>query len=173
VNTSGSRWRWKSVGNASLGIPDSVLSQFQLADQIKKTFFQGGGQSPAVSFGLKPVYLDANVQSFLLDLEGQLFKYRHGPARVQQARWPANDSTSQVRIVFEDASGSRVSRSREGPWAWFRILDQADLESLSSDRLRATFEISGRKASWEIHASSVVNPFAIRQLQKFRCPGSL
>jgi len=173
VDSSRSSWRWKPVGNATLGIPDEVLRQFQRADQIKKTFFQEGGTNPSVSFGLKPVYLDANVQSFLLDLDGQMFKYRHGPARLQQARWPAADSTSQVRIIFEDASGSRVTRSREGPWAWFRILDQAELESLTSDKIRATFEVSGRKATWEIHASSVINPFMIKQLQNFRCPGSL
>lgn len=173
VDQSRSTWRWKPVGNATLGIPDSVLRQFQRADMIKKTFFQDGGTSPSVSFGLKPVYLDANVQSFLLDLEGEKFRYRHGPARVQQAHWPAQDSTSQVRIVFEDASGSQITRSREGPWAWFRLLDQADLESVSSDRIRVTFTVSGRKSTWEIHASSVVNPFNISELQKFRCPGNL
>jgi type VI secretion system protein ImpL len=173
VNSSGGKWRWKTVGNASLGIPDSVLRQFQRAELIKNTFFQAGGPGPSVSFGLKPVYLDANVQSFLLDLEGQKFKYRHGPARVQRAKWPADDSTSQVRVIFEDASGSRLTRSKEGPWAWFRLLDQAELESASSDRLRATFKVSGRTATWEISASSVVNPFKVQELQKFRCPGKL
>ena len=161
------------MGNATLGISNEVLRQFQRADLIKKTFFQDGGPNPSVSFSLKPVYLDANVQSFLLDLEGQMFRYRHGPARLQQARWPAPNSTSQVRIIFEDTGGARVTRTREGPWAWFRILDQAQLESITSDKIRATFDVSGRKSTWEIHASSVVNPFMITQLQKFRCPGSL
>jgi type VI secretion system protein ImpL len=173
VDESRSTWRWKPVGNATLGIPDSILRQFQRADEIKKTFFQAGGNLPSVSFGLKPVYLDANVKSFLLDLEGQKFIYRHGPTRLQQANWPAQDSTSQVRIVFEDASGSQLTRSRDGPWAWFRMLDQAKLESVSSDKIRVTFDVSGRKSTWDIHASSVVNPFRVSQLQNFRCPGSL
>jgi len=173
VNMSGGRWRWKPVGNTSLGMPNSVLLQFQRAALIKNTFFQAGGQTPSVSFGLKPVYLDANVPSFLLDLEGQKFKYRHGPARVTQAQWPGPDSTGQVRIVFEDTSGARVTSTKEGPWAWFRLLDQAELKSVSADRITATFKSSGRKASWEIRASSVVNPFMMKQLQQFRCPGSL
>lgn len=173
VDASHSSWRWKPVGNATLGISKGVLRQFQRADLIKKTFFQDGGSNPSVSFGLKPVYLDANVQSFQLDLEGQLFRYRHGPARLQQARWPAPDSTSQVRIIFEDTGGAQVTRTREGPWAWFRILDQAQLESITSDKIRVTFDVSGRKSTWEIQARSVVNPFMIKQLQNFRCPGSL
>jgi type VI secretion system protein ImpL len=173
VNTAGSSWRWKPVGNVSLGIPNSVLRQFQRAAQIRDTFFQGGGPVPSVTFGLKPVYLDANVATFMLDLEGQRFRYRHGPARVTQATWPNPDSTGQVRVVFEDSSGARVTVSKEGPWAWFRMLDKSELKSLSADRILATFESRGRKATWEIRASSVVNPFNMKQLQEFRCPGRL
>ena len=173
VNTSGANWRWKPVGNTTLGIPTSALRQFQRAALIRDTFFQSGGATPAVSFGLKPIYLDANVKTFKLDLEGQKFQYRHGPARVQRAQWPGPDGTGQVRIVFEDGSGARLSTSKEGPWAWFRMLDNADLKATSSDRLIATFKSSGRKSSWEIRADSVVNPFMMKQLEQFRCPGRL
>ena len=128
---------------------------------------------PSVGFGLKPIYLDANVQTFKLDLQGQKFQYRYGPTRVQRAQWPGPDSTGEVRFVFEDGSGMRLSSSREGPWAWFRILDKADLNATASDRLVATFKSAGRKSSWEIRADSVVNPFMIEQLEQFRCPGSL
>jgi type VI secretion system protein ImpL len=173
VNTAGGSWRWKPVGNVSLGIPNSRLRAFQRAALIRDTFFSSGGNQPSVSFGLKPVYLDANVSTFLLDLEGQKFRYRHGPTRTTQATWPNPDSTGQVRIVFEDSSGARVTISKEGPWAWFRMLDRSELKSLSADRIRATFESRGRKATWEIRASSVVNPFMMQALHEFRCPGSL
>jgi type VI secretion system protein ImpL len=173
VNTSGGTWRWKPVGNTTLGIPTSVLRQFQRAALIRDTFFRGGGAMPSVGFGLKPIYLDANVRTFKLDLQGQKFQYRHGPTRVQRAQWPGPDSTGQVRFVFEDGSGMRLSSSKEGPWAWFRILDNADLNATASDRLVATFKSAGRKSSWEIRADSVVNPFMMEQLAKFRCPGSL
>jgi type VI secretion system protein ImpL len=173
VNTSSSTWRWKPVGNASLGIPNSVLGQFQRAALIRDTFFAEGGKTPSVNFGLKPVYLDANVSDFTLDLDGQKYRYRHGPARVQRAQWPGPDSTGKVRIVFEDNSGARVAVSKEGPWAWFRMLDRSDLKSIAADRLQATFKASGRKASWEIRANSVVNPFMMKELQQFRCPGRL
>ncbi|MEE9491889.1 MAG: type VI secretion system membrane subunit TssM [Gammaproteobacteria bacterium] len=173
VNQSGSSWRWQAIGNTTLGISNSVLRQFQRAAQIRDAFFQSGGASPLVSFGLKPVYLDANVRSFRLDLEGQEFRYRHGPARVTRAQWPGPDSTGQVRIDFEDDSGARLSRTKEGPWAWFRLLDEADLQAQSSDRMIASFTSKNRKSSWEIQADSVINPFMMQQLQQFRCPGRL
>jgi type VI secretion system protein ImpL len=173
VDQSRGTWRWKPVGNATLGISNATLRQFQRAALIRDTFFQAGGATPSVSFGLKPVYLDANVKSFRLDLEGQQFRYRHGPTRVQRAQWPNPDGTGQVRIQFEDDSGARLSSTTDGPWAWFRILDQAQLKSTSADRFIATFVKSGRKSSWEIRADSVVNPFMMKQLQQFRCTGNL
>ncbi len=173
VDQSRGTWRWKPVGNATLGLSNAALRQFQRAALIRDTFFQAGGKTPSVSFALKPVYLDANVKSFRLDLEGQQFRYRHGPTRVQQAQWPNPGGTGQVRIQFEDDSGARLSSTIDGPWAWFRILDQARLESTSADRFIATFVKSGRKSSWEIRADSVVNPFMMIQLQQFRCTGNL
>ena len=173
VNTSRGRWRWKKVGGASLGIPDSVLRQFERAREIRDTFFQGGGQTPSLSFGLKPVYLDANVQTFMLDLDGQIFRYRHGPTRILPAQWPSADSTGQVRIIFEDDSGARLTRSKEGPWAWFHILDQAEVVSKTRDKLNVNFDVSGRKATWEISATSVINAYLVKELQKFRCPERL
>jgi type VI secretion system protein ImpL len=53
------------------------------------------------------------------------------------------------------------------------MLDRSDLKSIAADRLQATFKASGRKASWEIRANSVVNPFMMKELQQFRCPGRL
>ncbi len=169
VNTSSRPWRWRS---RRLEIPDAVLAQFQRAALIKETFFQEGGKKTSVKFGLKPVFLDAEVSQFLIDLEGQKFTYRHGPHRVRNARWPG-PSPGQVRVVFKASDGSQPSLTADGPWAWFRILDQSQVESVTSDRLLATFERGGYQARYEIRASSVVNPFTVKELQRFRCPPGL
>lgn len=171
VDTSSRHWKWKS--SASLGISDSVLRQFQRAALIKETFFQDGGQTPTVRFALKPVYLDAPIIKFMLDIDGQQFVYRHGPTRVSNGQWPGPDGSSQVRVVFEHSSGARSTAKKDGPWALFRILDAAVIEPLSADRFIASFNVDGRKAKYEIRASSVRNPFSMGELQRFRCPESL
>ena len=38
---------------------------------------------------------------------------------------------------------------------------------------RATFDIDGRKAVFEVTASSVRNPFRLRELHDFQCPMGL
>ncbi|RCX31137.1 type VI secretion system membrane subunit TssM [Thioalbus denitrificans] len=175
VDTSGSQWSWRAAaGGSRLGISNAVLQQFQNAAAIRDAFFPAGGQTPAVSFTLVPQGLDAGVSRFLLDLEGQLADYRHGPTRQVRLTWPAANSTGQVRLVFEDTAGNRPGVTETGPWAWFRVLDKATVEPTAvRDRFKVTFSLGGHSASYELQASSVRNPFKLDALEAFRCPERL
>jgi type VI secretion system protein ImpL len=42
-----------------------------------------------------------------------------------------------------------------------------------SERLRVTFDLDGRKAVFEVTASSVRNPLRLRELADFGCPQGL
>ena len=170
VDTSKSTWRWNSEDVDSGGLSSAALQQMQRAAAIRQAFFQDGGQTPSVHFALKPVFLDAQVTRFMLDLEGQRFEYRHGPAVMSDAHWPGTGGSGMVRIVFDDKDGAQSSIRKEGPWAWFRILEQAEKQVISSDRFIVTFDADGRKAKYEIRANSVINPFVMQELQQFQCP---
>ena len=85
----------------------------------------------------------------------------------------AFEDQGDVRVVFKTMDGSQPSLSGDGPWAWFRILDRSEVERVTSDRLVVTFAVAGHQARYEIRASSVVNPFMMKQLQQFRCPEGL
>jgi type VI secretion system protein ImpL len=170
ADTSQRTWQWHADGKDDAGFSHQALRQMQYAATIREAFFQDGGRTPGVHFALKPVYLDAEVTRFLLDIGGQRFVYRHGPAVSADAQWPGSGRSDHVRIVFDTTDGTQSNISREGPWAWFRILDQADIHVTSPDRFIATFEADGHIAKYEVRASSVVNPFMLEDLQRFRCP---
>lgn len=172
IDTSREPWQWRPKGVA-LGVPDDVLRQFQRAEKIRKAFFQADGQIPSIRFDLKPLSLDAQAYEFVIELDGQRFRYRHGPALAKSARWPQPESPGLVRMELEDTGGQKHHVVREGPWAWFRALDESTLQVVAPDRLKATFEVGGRTATYEIQASSVVNPFSMGELQSFRCPESM
>jgi type VI secretion system protein ImpL len=133
-------------------------------------FFQDAGPVPRIHFKIKPVFLDAQVKRVILDLEGKQYAYAHGPQVIEDAQWPVPGGNSKVRIEFQGFDDTKTSSSEDGPWAWFRILDQADKQKISADVFIATFEIDGRKAQYEIRASSVVNPFFMQDLENFQCP---
>ena len=68
----------------------------------------------------------------------------------------------------------RPPASVVGPWAWLRMLDKAQVEPTAhGERYKVTFDLDGRKASLEMSASSVVNPFKRSTLEQFRCPERL
>jgi type VI secretion system protein ImpL len=172
VDIGNKPWRWRrTAANADLGISDGVLAQFERAADIRDSFFLGA--QPKVNFELKPVELDPNATSVLLEIEGQQLEYAHGPIQPQGMGWPG--AGGRVRVAFQPAqSGVDNSVSREGPWAFFRLLDAAHIQrSNLTDRFNVTFTAGGRYATFELRAGSVLNPFSLPALRSFRCPSSL
>jgi type VI secretion system protein ImpL len=168
------RWRLRTVDGRSLGLSSEALAQIQRAVRIKEMFFQEGGQQPVVQFSLKPVYLDAGVKRFLLEMHGQQLSYQHGPARTMKVEWPGLEDSNRVRVIFERFGAGSFSIIKDGPWAWFKLLDDSTLDRLrSADQVLVTFSTAGLKARYQIQASSVTNPFTKRELAKFRCPQRL
>jgi type VI secretion system protein ImpL len=62
----------------------------------------------------------------------------------------------------------------DGPWALFRLFERVKIDPTSApERFRATFDVDGRKAIFEVTTSSVRNPFRLRELNEFACPAGL
>lgn len=175
VDVSQTPWRWTGPGGAGEGISQLALLAFQHAAAIRKAFF-GANQVPAVSFELKPITMDAEASQFLLDLGGQQITYNFDPAKSSVMKWPSPDNIGQVRIRFEPPSESGPPGvTEEGPWAWFRVLDRANLtrSTRSPEVFNVTFQVGNHYATYELRASSAFNPFSLKELQKFRCPERL
>jgi type VI secretion system protein ImpL len=170
VEKGGSVWRWNNRGEATGSISSAALKQFQLADTIKNTFFRMGSQSPSVSFKLKPISMSPDIMQFVLDVDGQLLTYDHGPVRPVSMKWPGPNSSGQVRIQFLPPLEGYSGLSEEGPWALFRVFDKARITRTPNPAIFIlTFTIQEREAKFELRASSAVNPFQLSDLQSFRC----
>ncbi len=175
VDTSASNWRWQPGAAERLGIGAGVLQTFQRAAAIRDAFFRSGGTQPTVRFELKPVAMDAAISQFLLDLDGQQLSYDHGPSRPVAMQWPSPNSLGMVRLsVTPPTSSGRSGLTLEGPWAWFRLLEQSDLTQGSSpDRFTLRLRVDNASLSCELRASSAFNPFKSRVLTGFSLPERL
>jgi type VI secretion system protein ImpL len=171
VDTSTRTWSFKKVQEQSLGGPGN-LAQFQRAATIRDVFFRSGG---TVRLDFKPLEMDPAITQFTLDVDGQLVKYAHGPQLAQSIQWPGSKGGISTRIQITPPAPSGASGlSTEGPWALFRLFDKARVEGLGApEKFKVTFDVEGRQASFEVTASSVQNPFRLRELSEFRCPGGL
>jgi type VI secretion system protein ImpL len=92
VDTTRTPWRWREGAPAG---SESMLKQFQAVERIREVFFRAGSQTPAVRFNLAPSSLDASVARFTMDVDGQLFEYRHGPQQSRSMVWPGNNGVDR------------------------------------------------------------------------------
>jgi type VI secretion system protein ImpL len=167
VDTSRTPWQWRE-GAAAIGGSPAMLRQFQQAQRIREVYFKPGTQVPEARFNLTPGSLDVAVTRFGLDLDGQRFEYRHGPQQSSPLTWPGG-AVGQVAITFEERSGGSPNVVKQGPWAWFRMLDQAQVNRASDTRLGVTFTAGGHSMQVTLDAASIRNPFTRDELAGFRC----
>jgi type VI secretion system protein ImpL len=167
-------WRWQRADVAELGISSASLIHFQRAAAIRDAFFPAGSKEPGIGFELAPLSLDGDSAQVLLDVNNQTMMYAHGPIKSVRMKWPGDDA-QQVRLAFSPAGGGQpASITKTGAWAWFRLIDEAAVQKPGlADRFEITLSAAGHRASFELRANSVVNPFALRELGEFRCPETL
>jgi len=175
VDTSAATWRWQPGAAQRLGITPGVLQTFQRAASIRDAYFRAGGTQPVVRFELKPVAMDSSITQFNLDLDGQQLSYDHGPSRPTALQWPNPNSVGVVRLAIEPpAASGRSGMTLDGPWAWFRLLEQSDLSSAGSpDRFTLRLRVDGASISYELRANSAFNPFNNRLVAGFNLPERL
>jgi type VI secretion system protein ImpL len=167
-------WLWKKVNDAELGISEQVLIQFQYAAEIRAAFFPNGN-APEVGFSITPQAFDTeNAKRVTLSIEGKEIVFSSGDDQPDPVgvKWPGEAGFAQ--IVFEPEAKNIENRLRkEGPWAWFRLLDAAEVRGTNnSDEKRLIFNVGGRVAVYTMRSDSALNPFALAALAKFSCPKS-
>jgi type VI secretion system protein ImpL len=172
IDTTVRPWRARQLGQAVLDLPNRTLEQFQRAQTIRNALF-AGGPAMALRLEFKPVEMDTTITQFILDVDGQLVKYNHGPQIPVTVQWPGPRGSMQVRLQLSPPIAGRSSgQVFEGPWALFKMLDGAKIESANQpEKFLLTFDIDGRKARFEVLANSVENPFRLEALANFQCPG--
>ncbi|WP_084190926.1 type VI secretion system membrane subunit TssM [Methylomarinum vadi] len=174
VEKGGKNWRWNSRGEGGGGISYGALKQFQRADNIKNIFFRMGKQAPTVSFKLKPISMSPSIVQFVMDVDGQVLTYAHGPLRPVAMKWPGPNNSGQVRVQLLPPLQGYSGLSKDGPWALFRVFDEAHIARTSNPAIFImTFNIQGREVKLELQANSAVNPFQLNDLQSFQCLSNL
>jgi len=172
VDTRARPWAWRPVNDTDLGISPAILQQFQYAAEIRDAFFAGGNQ-PTIRFQITPEALDPKAKEVTLVIDGQNINFRHNQAPQPFAiTWPG--SVGVANVTFQPPQqGAGNQLGRDGPWAWFRLLNAAEIRATNvSDRTRLIFNVGGQIAIFQLQSGSVLNPFALKALSEFRCPKS-
>lgn len=175
VDTSAKPWAYRAVDADGRRDAGESLPQFQRAQSIREAFFRDGGRQFGVRLDLRLLELDPGVAEFVLDVDGQLLKFRPGAAAPQALQWPGPGGAGRVRLqVLPSAGGGGPGHVFQGPWALFRLLDRVRVEpGASPERAQLVFDVEGRKARFEVRSPTALNPLLRRELEQFQCPTRL
>ncbi|WP_296187476.1 type VI secretion system membrane subunit TssM [Pseudomonas sp. UBA1879] len=172
VDMSGSQWRWRSTGSAPMNISQDVLNQFQRGAKLRDMFFVAGARQPSLRFDLKPVSADPALTKVELDVAGQPVTFEAGSSpSFSSLVLPSGKGSDLVQLHVTPSSGNGLSS--DGPWAWLHLLDQGTLSGGQGERFQLAFNVDGHRVSYELRASSVINPFSRNSFEQFRCPTRL
>jgi type VI secretion system protein ImpL len=168
VSRARSPWTWltdSSGAPVGSGIP---LAKFEAAERIRQIFFRGASPKFEISFRVTPLSLEPRESSasFALEIDGQRIPYQFGPERPYPVTWPG-PKPGQATATFSQSGGPNAAF--DGPWAWFRLIDSAQLTRQGDERYLLIIKRGTREAQLRIEADSVLNPFEGNDLQRFRC----
>ncbi len=180
VDTSSPTWR--PLGQDGTTPPlsaDGVLA-LQKAQRVRDMLFAGGAR-PQVVFDLMPLSADAGTKQATLDLDGTVISYTASAtataSRSTRLTWPGATGMANARQVFDPSPTSGpASIEARGPWALFRLLQQANVTRAGAGEVyHVAFQLGDRRVTYELRAASAQNPFApgiagLGVLRGFTCP---
>jgi type VI secretion system protein ImpL len=171
VDTSKKPWAFRANVDGSAAGGSSSLAAFQNAAAIRDAFFRGGGRTPQFHASIRVMELDPAIKEITLDVGGQSLKQVRGEAdRSKNFVWPPPDGSTQVRLLGDAGQALRF----DGPWALHHLFDQARVTpGATPERFTAVLNVGGHPVTLEVVAGSVQNPFRLRELEAFNCPGRL
>ncbi|UYG07262.1 type VI secretion system membrane subunit TssM [Halomonas sp. M4R1S46] len=152
-----------------------VMEAMQRAERIREAYLNRDGVLD-VAFSLEPLSLSADKRRGVISVDGQLIDYAHGVSRRVPMIWPnglRDSNESRVTLVPSEVNRSPRSLSRDGPWAWFRLLDEAQLTGAGERELELRFQIDGGSMRYRLTAEGPRNPFTRSLVAGFSLPTAL
>ncbi|MGP9807551.1 type VI secretion system membrane subunit TssM [Halomonas sp. AOP12-C2-37] len=154
---------------------DSLHTAVQQAEQIRRAYFSRDGALD-VEFALEPVSLSPDKRRSVISVDGQLIEYAHSASQRVSMIWPntlRGGNESRVTMVPSEINRSPRSVTQDGAWAWFRLLEQADITSVSERELELRFNVDGGSMRYRLFANGSANPFTRPLAAGFQLPAAL
>jgi len=174
IDTTKTPWKWQAPLGQTIGVPDSMLVQFEKAINIRDKYFPNGSQQPKLKFSIKPKALDSQSSRVGLKLGAQSLVYQHGPQQTHSWQWPLTSGEEGTSIVFTDFSGGTPSRSYNGSWSWFKLLIHSHIHQTNTpDVYRFTTHVGSHRAGFQITTTAGLQALNLDWLKTFKLPDRL
>ncbi|WP_292492805.1 type VI secretion system membrane subunit TssM [Mesorhizobium sp.] len=170
IDMTGQDWTWKQNARSGRDLAKSTLKAFQSAAEIRNAFFPSGGSAPSVSITFTPVSLNSEVDSAVLNVDGQTVQSAQAGNAPSTVTWPSGAASGSASLSLTPEMPGRESALKfEGPWALKRLLDKATVTGNGGDA-EARFVIGGRDVAYKMETGPGASPFLLPALSGFSCP---
>jgi type VI secretion system protein ImpL len=150
VDTSSHPWAYKT-GMAMHDAPP--LGMFEHAEKIRAVLFkQGDAAFPRWQTRMRIVEMDPGITQLIVDVDGQIMRYRHGPILPVTMTWPGPRGGSMASMSVSPTTHSASSLfMHTGPWSLLHLLDAAHLvRAVDGGKWLATYAVDQRQLVLEI-----------------------
>jgi type VI secretion system protein ImpL len=179
------RWKVSQWENEGLSVSDGFITALKRADDITGTLFKNGDLG--IGFRLKPELPESKtvgpgkpiVEQVYLYLDGEEDYYKMGSPFWTDFTWPGAKGTPGARMNISIRNmGTSDSKSYEGEWAMFRLLQEATVSRGSSSQYNFNwfFQKNGSydvTVSYQLNSGSSQNPFARDYFSTFHLPDKI
>lgn len=156
-------------------IRHDVLAQLKAAKRIQRAFFNNKGVLD-VEFTLEPVEMSPDKRRSIINVDGQFVEYSHGPRKSVELIWPNTlraASASKLTLVPAEVNKSPRSIYIQGPWAFFRLLDNGEVVSASATSVDYKFVVDKGTVRYRLYSEADSNPFTSALFKSFHLPPTL
>lgn len=146
---------------------------FAQIGEVRKAFFPKATEKRmSWSNSFKVLEMDPSITELTFNVDGQNYRYAHGPVQPFNVTWPGPrngtmaEITASPKIKFDTST-----KSTTGPWALFRLLEKGKfVTSASTGQSVLEFNFDGRPLQLAVTSSDIINPLNSDVLKRFQCP---
>ncbi|HEY2710695.1 MAG TPA: type VI secretion system membrane subunit TssM [Caulobacteraceae bacterium] len=167
LDASGPVWRWRADNPVAAALDPVSAEQFHRAAEIRDLLASGQPMTiDTAGFG-------SGVTSADFSAGGVIYKFDPtAPGGPKQVIW-ASSGLPEAHVTLYSKTTPLQQISFTGPWALFRLMDQAKKQNTGPTSFTATFGQGANTAAFKVTLPTDQNPFSRGGLWSFRCPSTL
>ncbi|CQI97673.1 icmf-related protein [Yersinia rohdei] len=169
VDTTATPWRYK--GSAS----SEGLAFFEQAAAINNALFNSGeGRKMALDFSVSVRYLAPSITQLIMNFDGNVVRYSHGPITPNFFKWPGSRQGTMVSLTAQRQQASAMPDIvQRGPWALLKWADMAEeVEQDANGKQLLTFFMGKDRVELEVSGLTYGNESISELLRSFQCPSA-
>ena len=164
--TTGSVWRWKAGDPVSASLNPASADEFRKAQQIRDLISTG------VPMKVEAGGFGGGITSAEIAFNGETQKFDANEAGARTMQWTPS-GLPEAHVTLYAGTAKQKDFTTDGPWALFRLMDEAKKENAGPTSFKATFGEGASFATFKFTLTTPDNPFSRGGPWSFRCPAKL